>query len=124
MGDRDLVRNAGSERQVRRAQRRETEIRTRLRVALVEVLATPAGRAVLYEFLREARVYGSVWADHGSRMAYNVGQQDFGHWMLAEALAVDENLVATMEREGRVWSMREERTVPTTGADNEEETQG
>lgn len=123
MADRVAVRNAGSERQVRRAARREHEIATRLRESLRFVLGTPEGRAFLWELLREASVYESVWHDHGSRMAYNVGRQDFGHFMLATALDVDENLVALMEREGRVWQLREERTAPPVN-DNEEETRG
>jgi hypothetical protein len=124
MADRDLVRNAGSERQVRRAMRKEREIESRLKESLRRVLGTEEGRAFVYELLREARVYGSVWHDHGSRMAYNVGQQDFGHQILAHALDVDEGLVTLMEREGRAWQLREERTAPPATDDTDEETRG
>ena len=121
MAPRALVQNAGSERQVRRAQRKEREYDDRLLEALRATLATPHGRVLVYELLREARVYGSVWHDHGSRMAFNVGQQDFGHWILAQAIRADENLVSLMEREGRSWQMKEQ---TETAAAQDGETEG
>lgn len=108
MSDRPLVRNAGSEKQVRRAARHERELEDRLLTNLAAVLTTLPGRALMWELLREARVYGSVWADHGQRMAFNVGQQDFGHMLLAKCLEADERLTELMEREGRAWQRRED----------------
>jgi|SRR5688572_3576105 len=100
------VRNAGSERQVRAAERREVEHREMTLEATRATLATQQGRAFIWSLLTEANVYASVWADHGSRMAFNVGQQDFGHFILATCLEADESLTQTMEREGRSWQAR------------------
>ncbi len=108
-GSRSLVANAGSERQVRAAQRREKARSDRLTDNLKTVLGTPAGRAVIYGLLVEARVYASVWSDHGSRMAFNVGQQDYGHWLLAQCIDADEALMQIMEREGRMFERGEDR---------------
>jgi hypothetical protein len=107
--NRPLVGNAGSERQVRKAERRAKERIDRFRDGLLATLSSAPGRAFIWGLLGEARVYASVWNDHGSRMAFNVGQQDYGHWLLAECLEVDEALTQLMEQEGRRWQRGEDR---------------
>lgn len=119
--NRPLVQNAGSVRQVRRAGRKEGEIRSRLEAATFEVLSTPGGRMFIWELLRMAGVYSSVWADHGQRMAYNAGRQDYGHELLALLVDVDENLYMLMEREARAWQRREEtKDAAAESADGED----
>lgn len=125
MADRPLVGNAGSERQVRKAERRQRERLDRFRDGLLATLGTEPGRAFIWGLLGEARVYASVWHDHGSRMAFNVGQQDYGHWLLAECLEVNEGLTQRMEQEGRRWQAGEDRrnvAEHTAGEDTEGET--
>lgn len=123
-GDRPLVKNAGSERQVRRAARTETERSERFRDGLKQTLATPGGRAFIWGLLGEARVYESAWHDHGSRMAFNVGQQDFGHFIMAECIAADEAMFQLMEREGRAWQSYETKqaSAAETAGDEGEQT--
>lgn len=119
---RSLVKNAGSERQVRRAARTEAERDERFRDGLLGVMSSARGRAFVWGLLEEAGVYRSVWADHGQLMARNVGKQDYGHWLLAELLDVDENLYQLMEREGRAFKRREDKetdAAQTAGDDNE-----
>lgn len=101
--------NAASERQVRAAAKREKDNQERFLAGLKHVLTTPQGRACMWGILAEAGVYRSVWADHGSRMAFNVGQQDFGHWMVAQLLEADETLFQIMEREGRMFQRGEDK---------------
>lgn len=121
MERRALVRNAGSERQVRRAARTERERDERFRDGLLAVMSTPRGRAFVWGLLEEAGVYRSVWDQHGQQMARNVGRQDYGHWLLAELLETDEGLYQLMERESRAWKRREDKETDAAQGGDEGE---
>jgi len=94
------VTNAADAEQVKRAKRSAAERAALFNDALRAVLGTPEGRVVMWELLRQAGIYESVW-DQSSKIHYNAGRQDFGHLMLAACLAADEEGYQLMEREGR-----------------------
>lgn len=114
---RPLVGNAGSERQTRRAAKRVADEEGHFLEALRATLGTKEGRVFVHGLLVEARVFGSVWADHGSRMAFNVGQQEYGHWLMAKCLEADEGLYELMAREARDWARREDRRLTVASRD-------
>ena len=103
---RDNVRNAGDEQQVRRAGRAEAEYEEWFGEGLLATLGSPMGRRAIHCILDAAGIYESVWHEHGNRMSYNVGRQDFGHWLLDQCLEMSEDLTQTLEREARDWKRR------------------
>lgn len=109
--DRVQVRNAGDRRQVRAAGRLERVREERWIDNLREVMATPQGRIVMWELLRRAGIYRSVFNTHGSVQSYNVGRQDFGHELMAELLRLGDEPYLLMESEARMLEARENRAI-------------
>jgi hypothetical protein len=107
---RAITSDAGDPRAVRRAQRLERRRTEAFNLALLEVLQSPAGRAVLWELLARAGVYRSVW-DNSARIHYNAGRQDFGQELIGTIVDADEKLYLLMEAEGRARAKREDREV-------------
>lgn len=70
-------------------------------VDLRQVLATPAGRRVFYRLLSDCGVYRSIYDHSGSKMAYNAGQQDFGHYLLTEVNAAGKDFLVKMTSEAQ-----------------------
>jgi hypothetical protein len=103
---RAAVRNAADPKQVKRADRYEKRRAERRLANLQAVLATPAGRALIWDWLADAGIYRSVW-DNSARIHYNAGRQDFGHERLAEVVAADEQLYMVMESEARARARRD-----------------
>lgn len=99
-GERAAVRNAADPEQVRRAAKKERDREELFRAALVLVLQTTPGRAVLWGLLERAGVYRSIWSPN-SEIHYNAGRQDFGHELMATILAADEDAYLLMEQEAR-----------------------
>jgi hypothetical protein len=100
MAERAVVRNAADPRQVKRAERLDRDSAAMFTGNLREVLATPAGRLVLWELVARAGVYKSIWTPN-SEIHYRAGRQDYGHELLASILEADEQLYELMEREAR-----------------------
>ena len=69
------------------------------------VLATKSGRRLVWRLLGKCRVFGSVW-DGSAKVHYNSGQQDIGHYLMAEVLDADENLWFKMMSENRADEQR------------------
>ncbi len=118
---RPLVKNAADPRQVAHAERKERRREERVRVAIRNVLAMPAGRLLLWELLGRAGVYQSVFDASGSRTFYNAGRQDFGHELLALLVDADQEGYLEMEREARAFARNEqvEAAAAQTPAANE-----
>lgn len=94
------VRNAADRSQVGRAGRRERDEQQAITAAWREVLRTKAGRVLIWHLLSEAGVFRSIW--HASALIhYLAGKQDFGHQIMAEAVAADEDAFDLMQREAR-----------------------
>lgn len=98
---RALQRNAADPQQVafaERAIRREAEL---FRAAVEEVMASVAGRVLMWGLLERAGVYRSTFDASGSRTFYNAGRQDFGHELLALLTEHAEEGYLLMESEAR-----------------------
>lgn len=86
---RALVGNAADAEQVGKATRTEQFQRDEELADLKHVIGTPMGRRVIWRLLSRAGAFRSTYDDHASRMAYNAGQQDVGHFILAEVSEAD-----------------------------------
>jgi len=84
------VGNAADRKQVGEAKRKEKDRRKQEREDLQALLALPEGRRFLWRLLTECKVFGSIW-EGSAKIHYNAGQQDFGHFLLAEIGEADED---------------------------------
>jgi len=122
MEPRAQVKNAGDPRQVKRAGRKERERQELEQAAVVQVMATPAGRIFAWSLLERAGVYASVFHPSASQIYYLAGRQDFGHELIALLLESDERAYQLMEAEARARTRRE--NAATDAAHTNSVTQG
>lgn len=116
---RALVDNAGSEKQVRAAQkiarrRRAQEVRD-----IQALLQMPEGRRVLWRILEKCGTFRSVWHP-SSLISYNSGQQDLGHWLLNEVIEVQPAAYVQMLTEDRDVIQQEKAEVETATTTGQE----
>jgi hypothetical protein len=73
------------------------------------VLGTGPGRRTVWRFLARFGAFKSVFHPDAAVMAYQAGQQDDGHWLLAELAEVDPAAVYRLaeEADGRERKERE-----------------
>ena len=94
-----VVRNTADPTQVKKG-KETVEHRRREELAdLAWVASAPAGRRVLWRFMAECKTYESIFDGHGSRMSYNSGRQDFGHFLMGEVTEADPKAMLTMMQE-------------------------
>lgn len=96
-----LVQNAADAGQVRKARKRERSTRGRELHDLRVVLGTPEGRRFAWRLLGQCRVLASIYSESPTRIAYNSGQQDVGHFLMAEIDAANPEALALMRDEAR-----------------------
>jgi len=63
-----------------------------------EVLSIKEGRRFIWRILSKCGAYRSIW-EQNSKIHYNAGQQDLGHFIMAEITEADEELLFQMMRE-------------------------
>lgn len=80
MSDRALVRNASDREQVAKAGTKERLQQEQELEDLRKLLSMPEGRRFLWNLLGFCRVYESIF-EANSKIAYNSGQQDVGHFI-------------------------------------------
>lgn len=116
-----LVKNAADKRQVdaagRAQKRREADELADLRV----MLSTPEGRRVAWRVLAYCKTFSDIW-DASSRIHFNAGQQNVGHWLLAEINAADEEKFFEMMRENKAREKREQEVAEALRAAREKST--
>lgn len=105
-----LVKNAADPKQVKFAEQFEKRRDERFRAAISAVMGTPDGRVVLAQLIRRAGVYKSIWHP-SSEIHYNAGRQDYGHELMADLVAIDEDLYQLMEREDWAWAKQQQATI-------------
>ena len=98
--ERALVGNASDEEQVERAQTIEKLEARSFDKSLATVLATYEGRHVIWMVISECGVFRTPenFAEHG-RLAFSVGAQDRGRWMIAQVERVDYDAYLAMQQE-------------------------
>lgn len=99
MTARALVGNASDPEQVGKADKQEARGRQREIDELQGLLESPAFQRFYWRALDKASVFTSVYDSSPYKTAFNSGQQDFGHWLLAELdAAKPEALIEMMQR--------------------------
>lgn len=86
MNERPLVRQTGDRQQVEKAEKQTKFNREQELADLVALLDEPAGRRMLWRMLTHCKTFESIW-DPSSKVHYNSGKQDVGHFLLAEIMA-------------------------------------
>ncbi len=114
MEDRALVRNAADRKQVGIAAKREAQDRENELADLRSVLATVEGRRFVWRMLEHCRVFGSVFDLDATRIAFNAGRQDVGHYLMSEVTTADEQRLLEMMQESQAREMKRNRTVDAT----------
>lgn len=90
-----LVRNAGSEKQVKKAELKQNLRERQEQDDLREILALPAGRRFVARLLAEAKVHQDIWRPSAEihRLA---GAQAFGHWLMRQCVMSDHKTTVEM----------------------------
>jgi len=102
MTERVAVRNAADPKQVKAAAESEKLRADRDLDDMRVMLDNPIGRRVLERILAQCKVFGSIKpnrGDPGSEIYYLSGQQDLGHWLLAEIGKADPRAFLVMMAE-------------------------
>ncbi len=98
--EKTLVKNAADEGQVKKAAEREKRGRERDLDDLYFVMSDPRGRRALWRILTYCRPFESIW-EGSAKIHYNAGQQDVGHFLLADVMAASDDLYLLMAREAK-----------------------
>lgn len=95
-----LVSNAASAQQVKDSKIKEKLGRDQELNDIRVVCSTKEGRRFLWRVLGRCKVFNSVW-ENSARIHYNSGQQDLGHFLMAEVIAADEQFLSQMMKENK-----------------------
>lgn len=68
------------------------------------ILNTKEGRRVFWMLLARCKTFGSIM-ETNAKVYYNAGQQDIGHFLLAQITKADDNLFLQMMRESKQGEM-------------------
>lgn len=108
---RALTKNAADVDSVKNAKRVEKDRAKRFGDVMRAVMATPAGRELLWMLLRGAGIYENVFHRDAGVMAFNAGRQNYGQQLLADILDNDPAGYLVMEREARDRDARERAAI-------------
>ena len=90
--------NSTDKKKLEEQGRKEKLIREKELDDIKEVLKTSAGRRFIWRLLSKCKAFNSVW--HSSALIhYNSGQQDIGHFIMAEITDADVELLFKMMKE-------------------------
>lgn len=96
------MKNAADESQVNEAEKIAKEMRRIELNDIRTVLASISGRRFVWRLMGKCRTFSSVWEPKDSaKIHYNSGQQDIGHFVMAEIVDADENLLLKMMKEAK-----------------------
>lgn len=95
-----LVQNASSKAQIAEAKMKEKLGRDQELNDFRVVLNTKEGRRLVWRLMGKCNVFATVW-DPSAKIHYNAGRQDLGHFIMAEVIAADENLLFQMMKENQ-----------------------
>lgn len=94
------VTNAASEKQIKKAEVKGKDKRRRELSDIRSVLSSAPGRRLLWRFMEKCGTFQSIW-EGSAKIHYNAGQQDLGHFIMAEIVEADENLLFKMMKEAK-----------------------
>lgn len=123
---RPMQKNAADPKQIKHAGRSEKSAREQELDDLRALLATQWGRRFVWRVMGYCKFGSDIW-DGSSRIHFNAGVQNVGHWVLAEIMAADEEAFFLMMRESSDRQKRDARTaeaVSTERTDQQGENNG
>lgn len=91
--------NIADEKQVKKAERQEKEIRKRELNDIRTVLSNASGRRLFWRLLTHCNTFASVHHSESSTMSYLAGKQDLGHFIMSEIVQADENLLLKLMKD-------------------------
>lgn len=97
---REQIRNLADADKVSSANARIKEKRRQELNDLRTVLGNESGRRLVWRLLEECKTFGSVW-ENSAKIHYNAGRQDLGHFIMAEIVEADENLLFKLMKENK-----------------------
>jgi hypothetical protein len=92
------VRNSADEEQVEEGKRASKDERRQELEDIKTVLSNASGRRLIWRLMGKCRTFSSVW-EPSAKIHYNAGQQDLGHFIMAEIVEADANLLLKMMKE-------------------------
>lgn len=93
--------NAGEQQDVRERESLARRERHRQLEDLRDVVATPAGRRVMWRLLDHCGVFRSTFTGHGARDAFNEGARNVGLFVMAELGDAAPDVFTTMLKESK-----------------------
>lgn len=118
------VENASDPEQVKRAQRRDKRRRDRELADLATVAGSEPGARFLWRLLNRCAMFGMAFRSDALEMAFLVGQQDVGKWLIAELEESDpRGFVDLMER-AKASERRDQHEIDAQHAPREGEATG
>lgn len=91
--------NLADKNQVKNAALKEDDLRRQEMNDIRTVLSNVSGRRLMWRLLSRCKTFESVMSEEHSSMSYNSGQQDFGHFIMAEISEADENLLMRLMKD-------------------------
>lgn len=98
--EKSVVRNAADHKQVKKAKRTQKEVRKQELNDIRYIMQSPQGRRFMWRLLGRCKTFGSIW-ETSAKIHYNAGQQDMGHFIMAEITQADEELFFNMMKENK-----------------------
>lgn len=65
------------------------------------VLSNASGKRLIWRLLETCNTFNSVFSKELSTMSFNAGQQDIGHFLMAEIVNADENLLLKLMKDNK-----------------------
>lgn len=93
--------NLADEQEVKKAERREKDLRKQELNDLRTVLSNVSGRRFVWRVLTRCNSFASVFSENHSTMSYLAGKQDLGHFIMNEITEADENLLLKLMKDNR-----------------------
>jgi len=90
--DKEQVKKAGTKEYLREKQKKED---------LQAILGSVEGRRFLWSVLEKCGVFQSIWTP-SAQIHYLAGQQDIGHWLMAQIVDADQDAFLKMQKEASV----------------------
>lgn len=100
MSNKPLVQNSADPKQVKNAKEKERFSREVELNDLVTVLNTAEGRRVLWRIMAHCGVFSSIF-EQSSKIYYNSGAQDVGHFIMSEITEADQEFLFVMMKENQ-----------------------
>lgn len=95
-----LVTDAADKKQIKNAEQKEKIIRDQELSDIAKIGATVEGKRFFWRLLGRCRTFETIW-ENSARIHYNAGQQDLGHFLMAEIVEANKEILFQMMTENK-----------------------